>query len=128
VRRFAAAFFGAALSAAPVLAPAAPVAQAPVAEISLKRMLAALESGSYDDFLWDAEAPFRDALKRTTFDAVSARIGPRLKGGYTLTYLGTLNQVGYAVNLWKLVFKDGQDDVLVKISTKDGKVGGFYLQ
>lgn len=109
-------------------APAGVVAEAPVAETSLKRMLAALESGSYDEFLWDAEEPFRQALKRTTFDAVAAQMAPRLRGGYALTYLGTLSQVGYAVNLWKITFKDGKDDVLAKISTKGGKVGGFYLQ
>jgi len=26
------------------------------------------------------------------------------------------------------VFKDGKDDVLARISTKDGRVGGFFLQ
>jgi hypothetical protein len=109
-------------------APGTPVAEAPVAEVSLKRMLSALQSGSYDDFLWDAEPPFREALKRTTFDAVAAQVSPRLKGGYTLSYLGTLNQVGYAVSLWKITFKDGGDDVLAKVSTKDGRVGGFFLQ
>jgi hypothetical protein len=106
----------------------APPAERPGAEASLKTMLSALQSGSYDEFLSDAEEPFRAALNRTTFDAVTARMAPRLKGGYALTYLGTLSQVGYAVNLWKITFKDGKDDVLAKISTKGGKVGGFYLQ
>jgi len=55
-------------------------------------------------------------------------MAPRLKGGYTLTDLGTLNQVGYAVHLWKVAFRDGKDDVLAKISTKGGKVGGVYFQ
>ncbi len=130
MRQLSAAILGLALLVAAEGSAAGPavVAEAPVAEASLKRMLAALESGSYDDFLWDAEEPFRAALKRTTFDAVAAQMAPRLKGGYTLTYLGTLNQVGYAVNLWKITFKDGKDDVLAKVSTKGGKVGGFYLQ
>jgi hypothetical protein len=113
------------LAASPALA--APP-EGPGAEASLRKMLAALQSASYDEFLSDAEPPFREALKRTTFDAVSAQMAPRLKGGYALTFLGTLSQVGYAVNLWKITFKDGKDDVLAKISTKDGKVGGFFLQ
>ena len=103
-------------------------AEAPGAEASLKRMLTALESASFDAFVADGEEGFREALKKTTFDAVSAQMAPRLKVGYAATYLGTLNQVGYAVHLWKLVFKDGKDDVLARISTKDGRVGGFFLQ
>lgn len=128
MRRLAAAAFVLGLLVAGGAAAAPPAAEGPGAESSLKRMLSALRTGSYDEFLSDAEEPFREALKRTTFDAVSSQIAPRLKGGYTLTYLGTLNQVGYAVNLWKITFKDGKDDVLGRISTKGGKVGGFYLQ
>jgi len=128
MRRFVALFLGFVLLAGAGTAAAATPAAGDGGEASLKGMLAALQSGSYDEFLSDAETPFRDALKRTTFDAVSAQIGPRLKGGFALTYLGTLSQVGYAVNLWKIAFKDGKDDVLAKISTKDGKVGGFFLQ
>jgi hypothetical protein len=127
MRKLAAAAFGLGLLAVAAVATAAP-GEGPGAEGPLKRMLAALQSGSYDEFLSDAEEPFREALKRTTFDAVSAQIAPRLKGGYSLTYLGTLSQVGYAVNLWKITFKDGRDDVLAKISTTGGKVGGFFLQ
>ena len=122
MRPLAAAVLGLSLSAG------AAAAEAPGAESSLKRMLAALQSSSYDEFVANAEEPFRAALNRTTFDAVSAQMTPRLKGGYAATYLGTLNQVGYGVHLWKLVFKDGKDDVLVRISTKDGRVGGFFLQ
>lgn len=83
MRQLPAAIFGLALLVAAEGSAAGPavVAEAPVAEASLKRMLAALESGSYDDFLWDAEEPFRVALKRTTFDAVAAQMAPRLKGG-----------------------------------------------
>jgi hypothetical protein len=128
LRRLAAAALVLGLLAAGGAAAAPPAAEGPGAEASLKKMLSALQTGSYDEFLSDAEEPFRAALNQTTFDAVTARMAPRLKGGYALTYLGTLNQVGYAVNLWKLTFKDGKDDVLAKISTKGGKVGGFYLQ
>jgi hypothetical protein len=128
VKALAAALFGLGLLAVTGASAAVPASEGPGAEAPLKKMLAALQSGSYDDFVADAEEPFRAALNQTTFDAVSARMAPRLKAGYGLSYLGTLSQVGYAVNLWKISFKDGKDDVLAKISTKDGKVGGFYLQ
>lgn len=128
MRRSVAALLGLCLLAVAGTAVAEAPGEGAGAEAQLKKMLAAFQSGSYEEFLSDAEEPFRAALKQTTFDAVSSQITPRLKGGYTLTYLGTLNQVGYAVNLWKITFKDGKDDVLAKISTKGGKVGGFFLQ
>jgi hypothetical protein len=36
-----------------------------------------------------------------------------------------LNQQGYIVYLWKLEF---EDDRLVTIAVKDGKVSGFFLR
>ncbi|MEH2102821.1 MAG: hypothetical protein V7K76_24360 [Nostoc sp.] len=41
--------------------------------------------------------------------------------------MGNLKQQGYQVYLWKLTFLDGGDDVLARLSLKDGKIGGFWL-
>jgi hypothetical protein len=32
------------------------------------------------------------------------------------------------VYLWKLSFKDGQDDRLVTMAVKEGRVAGFFLR
>ena len=67
-------------------------------------------------------------MKKENFDAVSAQLAPRFKAGYTVTYLGDLQQQGFHVTLWKVSFQDGKDDALATLSVKDGKVGGFWIK
>ena len=50
-----------------------------------------------------------------------------MKKGYKASYLGTLQQQGYTVTLWKLDFSDG-DDALATLSMKNGLVGGYFIQ
>ena len=97
-------------------------------EANMKRILAAIQSNSYDDFVAPGDAAFKSGITKQMLDGVSTQIGPRLKQGYHATSLGKLNQQGYSVYLWKLEFNDRKDDLLVKMALKDGKVGGFLLQ
>jgi hypothetical protein len=61
-------------------------------------------------------------------ESVSIQLSTRMKKGYDTTYLGQLKQQWSQVYLWKLVYKDGGDDTLVRLVLKDGKVAGFWLQ
>jgi hypothetical protein len=97
-------------------------------EATMKKMLGAIQSNSYDDFVAPGDAAFKSGLSKQMLDGVSTQMGPRLKQGYHATSLGKLNQQGYSVYLWKLEFNDRKDDYLVKMAVKDGKVGGFLLQ
>lgn len=120
------------LPVAVLLAFAASVAlaqtQPPAAlETTLKNMLVALQTNSLADFVADGDPSFRSGMTQQMLAGVSAQFGPRLKQGYTTTFLGTLNQEGYTVYLWKLAFNDRQDDRLVTLAVKDGKVAGFFL-
>ena len=116
----------AALAAVLVVASAA--AEAPGSPGLFKKMIAAIENGDYEAFVADGDPAFKAALTKTAFDSGTSQVLPRLRAGYTPAYLGTLNQGGFMVHLWKLTFKDGKDDVLVSMALKDGKVGGFRLQ
>ena len=110
---------------------AAPVAwaQAPAEmEATLKQMLAATENRRLDLFVAKGDASFRADITPAMFNSYSTQVGPRLKQGYTATFLSTLRQEGYVVYVWKLEFKDGGDDMLFSLAIKDGKVGGFFLQ
>lgn len=103
-------------------------AQAPAQlETTLKKMLTALQANSLRDFVAEGDASFKSGMTQDMLAGVSSQFAPRLSRGYTTTLLGTLNQHGYTVYLWKLVFKDGQDDLLVTMAVKDGKVAGFFL-
>ncbi len=94
----------------------------------LKKMLAAIESNDYDTFVAACDPAFKAQLTKPLFEGGTAKLLPRLMAGYTLNYLGTLSQGGFTVHLWKLSFKDGKDDLLVKMAIKDGKIGGFAFQ
>ena len=95
---------------------------------TLDTLLKAVEANDYDNFVADANDVFKAAMTKQKLDGVSAQLSPRMKKGYQCSYLGELSQKGCRVLVWKLVFKDGGDDMLVKRVLKDDKVAGFWLQ
>ena len=118
----------AAMLAFALLAPAA-LAQAPAeVEATMKKMLSAVQTASLADFVAAGDPGFRAGMTRPMLDDLSRQLAPKLRRGYTTSFLGKLNQQAFAVYLWKLEFKDGGDDVLVTLAAKDGQVGGFWLQ
>jgi len=96
-------------------------------ETIMKSMLAATQANSLPDFVASGDAAFQAGMTKPMLASVNRQLGPRLRQGYTATFLSTLKQQGYTVYLWKLEFKDGKDDVIVTMSVRDGKVGGFWL-
>jgi len=104
-------------------------AQAPQQiETTMKNMLVAMQAKSLQKFIAAGDASFQQGMTQEMLDSVSAQLAPRLSQGYTSTFLGSLNQQGYTVYLWKVVFKDGKDDRVITMAVKDGKVGGFFLR
>ena len=97
-------------------------------ESTLNKLITAIENNDYDSFVENGNDEFKAGLTDQMFDGVSGIMSARFKNGYTLDYLGELNQQGYFVHLWKAVFDDKGDDVLIKLSIKDAKVAGFWLQ
>jgi len=100
----------------------------PVAQKFLTRLITALETKDLNLFVEDGDANFKAAVKKDVIAEGHAAFGMRLKKGYEATYLGKLKQQGCQVHLWKLVFKDGGDDLLAKLTLLDGKIAGFLLQ
>jgi hypothetical protein len=95
---------------------------------TLNAMLDALQSGSLPDFIAPGDAAFQSGMNQQMLEQVRTKLAPRLKQGYTSTFLGTLHQEGYTIYLWKLGFKDGLDDRLITMAVKEGKVAGFFLR
>jgi hypothetical protein len=94
----------------------------------MKKMLEAIKTRSYEDFLLDCDDKMRAALSKQMFEGVSNQLAPRLRQGYKTAYLGKIRQQGFVTYLWKLELADGKDEILARMSMKDGKVGGFLLQ
>ena len=97
-------------------------------DATLKNMMSALQAGSVADFVAPGDAHFKAGMTQAMLDQVRTQLAPRLAQGYTATFLGSLREAGYTVLLWKLEFKDGNDDRLVTMAVKDGKVAGFFLR
>ena len=106
---------------------AADASSAPPDQKAVTRLIQAVQKNDYNQFMADADVGFK-SLTKQNLESVSTQLGARLKGGYETKFLGELKQHGYRVTLWKLTFSDGGDDVLAKLSTKDGLVSGFLLQ
>ncbi len=95
---------------------------------TLDKLLKAVKDNDYDSFVADGTDAVKAAATKQMLQDVSGQFSPRLKKGYTLSYLGELKQQGCQVFLWKLAYSDGEDDTLAKLALKDGKVAGFWLQ
>jgi hypothetical protein len=95
---------------------------------TLDKLLKAIEANDYNSFVADGDSAFKAAMTKQMLQGVSALFSPRLKKGYTCSYLAELKQQGCRVLLWKLAYSDGGDDTLVKLVLKDGKIAGFFLQ
>ena len=113
------------LAAAPAIALAETQA---VPEAVMKRMLEAAKNGAYGEFMADCNDKMKAELTKQMFEGVSGMLAPRLKQGWKHVYLGKLRQDGHITHLWRLEFADGKDEHLLKISIKDGKVGGIWVQ
>jgi hypothetical protein len=97
------------------------------AENSFRVMMSALETDDLAAFVAPGETAFAMAFTQPVFAKISAQMAPRLKKGYQAIFLCPMKQRGYDVFLWKLSFKDGGDDLLASLSTKNGKVSGLFL-
>jgi hypothetical protein len=98
------------------------------AEKLLLKLIEAVKAESYDAFLADADANMKKQLSHQQFEGFCGLYTKPLKQGYTLTYFGQLKQRGMAVYVWKVAAAGAQDEALVRLWVKDGKVGGVLVQ
>lgn len=113
------------ITMAPAISSAEPQADP---ETLMKKMMEATKNGSYEQFLSDCDQKVKASLTKQMFEGVSGMLAPRLKQGWKHVYLGKLRQQGTMVHLWRLEFADGKDDHLVRMSLKDGKISGIFVQ
>jgi len=95
---------------------------------TLDRLLKAVEANDYEDFLVNSTDEVKAGLTKQMLEGVSGQLSPRMKKGYDCSFLGELKQQGCQVFLWKMTFKDGNDDILVTLVLKEDKVAGFWLK
>lgn len=124
-------------SAQPVLPERSIVPEAPARALSLcKTLLQTAIDGDYKGFRdecfregnSDMKLALAQAGARETFEQASATIAPLCREGYELQFLASMTQRGSEIFLWKLIPAAGQNQFLVRLAMKDGKVSGFFFQ
>ncbi len=100
----------------------------PSTERTLDTLLTAIATNNYDVLVANAAPALKTRITRETFTQVTTQLSPRLKKGYKSQYLGSLKQQGVEVFLWKIIFQDGGDDMLVRLVIQENKVAGFWFQ
>jgi hypothetical protein len=94
----------------------------------VKNMLSGIETLNVDKFAEKGDPEFKARVNRDILIKVNSQLAPKLKGGYTIEYLGILRQIGTVTYLYKITFKDGSDDILVKLQLRKNFVSGFLLE
>jgi hypothetical protein len=95
---------------------------------TLDNLLSAIQANDRKAVVANATDAVKEAVTEESVENLSKTLGTRLKKGYEAIYLGQLKQSGVRVHLWKMTFKDGGDDALIRLALKDGKINGFFIQ
>lgn len=94
----------------------------------LSSLLTAVAEENYQAFRALGTADFQAAIPDAEFNRVADVMAERVRQGYEADYLTHLNQQGYRVEIWKISFADGGDDILARLVVFEGKAAGFLLQ
>ena len=113
-----------------VLAPRPGSAQVPMRsyDTTLKQMLDAIQSNTYDRFVADGDAKFKKDFTRKMFEDLAGMLGEKLQRGHQVAFLTTLNQHDYVAYVWKLTLKDVKDEYLINLFVREGNVIGFVIR
>ena len=94
----------------------------------LEDTLVALQNNNYENFIQHGDRTFVNAIKEEQFQLVSSQVGYHLSQGYKYEKLGQLKQHGHTVFIYKISYDGREDDSLVKMSLKNDKITGFWIQ
>ena len=94
----------------------------------LELSILTIDQGDYERFIRLCDEGLRRDITRKKFDKVHRELSPRFRHDWSSRPAGTLRQHGSDVYLWIVTFKDSGDDLLFKMSIKDGKLAGFLIQ
>src|SRR5690606_26199365 len=92
-------------------------AQEPAARVQtlFQNLMHAVQTGDHGAMIINGDDRFKAGLTPEMAAAVHTQMAPRMREGYSATFLTAMRQAGYEVFLCKLSFKDGRDDLLAKV-------------
>ena len=102
-----------------------------IADPIIDNILQAMKKGDYGAFTRDFERGLKQKLDSTLFESRREEYKKKIGEYGSRTYLGSLDQGGMTVILWKSRFSGTDDDVLLKLFlSKEGDrilVKGFHI-
>jgi hypothetical protein len=91
------------------------------------KLITAIAKADYDSFVADGVGSFKN-MTQDQFDGAVRVLSPQLNSGYEATYLGVIKKNWGHVVLWRLTFKNAEEEALATLSVKDGKVSSFTIK
>jgi hypothetical protein len=91
------------------------------AAAEVKRFLAAARESNYGAISTGDDQTF-SAVTRQQFEAFAAEFGSRLKCCAGVSLLGVLKKGDEQIELWKVAFGDGSDDLLMELGMRGDRV------
>jgi hypothetical protein len=92
------------------------------------KLLKCIENDQYGAFVEGGSDYFKSRISEEHFHNVSERLAQHLKNGYEVKFLTEFKQADLVGTLWKIEYRDGFDDALVKIFMENGKIAGVWFQ
>lgn len=101
----------------------------PEVQRTYDRVVTAIQSADREAILTNATPQMHEALTAQVMANLAGDQGRRLKAEHEATYLTDLTQRGHRIHLWKLTFKDGGDDIILRlVLDANGKLAGVFFQ
>jgi hypothetical protein len=92
------------------------------------RLMRAIRSSDRGEFLLDATEEMRRGVTQEVMARIIKDLTSHLQRGFEATHVREAQEDGFDVNLWKVAFKDGSDDVTLRVVTREGKLAGFWRE
>ena len=103
-------------------------AEAPKEDQALfDKLVTAIANADYDSFVANGVGSFKN-MTQDQFNAAVTALAPQLNSGYEATYLGVIKKSWGHVVLWRLTFKNVEEEALATLSVKDGKITSFTIK
>ena len=115
------------LAAVILCGPVTSFAASDTGETQVRAILEALKAGDQEALRAQLTDEFRADLTDQAIRDIARNLRERLKGGYQVHFLDTLQQEDFLVYFWKVSYDDDAEDSLIRVVIFDGQVAGMLI-
>lgn len=100
----------------------------PAVQATFDRLIRAVQANDREAFIEGATDEMKQGVTPQVMERINRDLAPHLQKGFQPTYLCSLKQQGVLVQLWKVTFKDGSDDAVIRVAMRGDSLAGFFRQ